>query len=59
MPMKFKEFDHSIRGTHEEHRQDRRQFLKTLVVAGSAAGVMSLFPVANLRAAGPTEVLLS
>jgi hypothetical protein len=58
MPMNFKAFDHGIRGTDEEQRQARRQFLKTLAAAGGAVGLLSLFPEANLRAAGQTEVLL-
>jgi carbonic anhydrase len=58
MPMNLKESGHGIRGTHEEQRQDRRQFLKALAVAGTAAGVMSLFPAVDLRAAGQTEALL-
>jgi carbonic anhydrase len=58
MAMNLKESGHGIRGTDDEQRQDRRQFLKTLAVAGSTAGVMLLFPEANLRAAAQTEVLL-
>jgi hypothetical protein len=58
MAINLKESGHGIRGTHKEHRQDRRQFLKTLAVAGSAASLMSLFPAADLRAAAHTEVLL-
>jgi hypothetical protein len=58
MFMDLKESDRAIPGTQEKRRQDRRQFLKALAVTGSAAGLMLLFPVANLRAAGPTEVLL-
>jgi hypothetical protein len=56
--MNLKAFSGSSLGTHEERRQDRRHFLKALAVGGSAAGLMSLLPAANLRAAGPTEVLL-
>jgi hypothetical protein len=58
MPMNLKESDRGIPGTHEEQRQGRRQFLKTLAAAGGAAGLMLLFPVPNLRAAGQTEALL-
>jgi carbonic anhydrase len=56
--MKLKESEPGIPGRHEARRQDRRQFLKALAVAGSASGLMSLFPAAHLRAAGPTEALL-
>ena len=49
---------HGVQGTYEEPRHDRRQFLKTLTVGGSAAGLLLLCPVAGLRAAGQTEALL-
>jgi hypothetical protein len=58
MSVNLKEPGRGIPSTDEEQRQNRRQFLKTLVVTGSAAGLMLLFPEANLRAAGPTEALL-
>jgi hypothetical protein len=56
--MNLKESGHGIPGRDEERRQNRRQFLKTLAIAGSAAGLMSFYPAADLRAAGPTEALL-
>ena len=45
-------------GAHNAPRQDRRQFLKTLAVGGSAACLTLLLPVTGPYAAGQTEALL-
>jgi hypothetical protein len=58
MPTNLEEPRHGMKGPHEEPRHNRRQFLKTLTVWGSAAGLTWLFPVGGLHAAGQTEALL-
>ena len=58
MPTNLKESCRSVHGAHEVPRQDRRQFLKTLMVGGSAVGLTWLVPAVGPRAAGQTEALL-
>ena len=58
MPMNLKDAFRTVRGAHAKLWQDRRQFLKTLALGGSAASLTLLFPAAGLRAAGQTEALL-
>ena len=48
----------SVQGPYAESQHNRRQFLKTLTVGGSAVGLTLLFPMSGLRAAGQTKALL-
>lgn len=58
MPTNLQKSCRGGNGAHEQLRQDRRQFLKTLMVGGSAAGLTWLVPAVSPRAAGQTEALL-
>jgi hypothetical protein len=58
MPTNLEEPRRGVKGSHEESWHDRRRFLKTLTVWGSAAGLTWLFPMGGSHAAGQTEALL-
>lgn len=57
-PGNLKEARSRVQGAREVLWQDRRLFLKTLMVGGSAAGLTLLFPTVGPRAAGQTDALL-
>ena len=58
MPTNLKDACRDVRCPHVELWQDRRQFLKTLALGGSAASLTLLLSAAGSRAAGQTEALL-
>ena len=58
MPTNPNEPCRGVQGAHAEPRHTRRQFLQTLTVGGSTAGLTLLFPMAGLHAARQTEALL-
>jgi len=58
MPTRLKNVCCGTQGVHTERWQDRRHFLKTFALGGSAAGLAVLLPGARAHAAGQTEAVL-
>jgi carbonic anhydrase len=58
MPTNLKDPFRNVPGPHPEGWQDRRQFLQTLALGGSAASLTLLLSTLDSRAAGQTEAVL-